>query len=151
MKRIALIIVLLMSNIMLMDAQKKTVKKAGSVVVPPNVETRFSADYTSTAATWTMIGKNYAASFKDKNTGMGRVVTYNKAAEFMRLDSESDSGYPAPIGEYLKKNFGKEKNTVWSSNDDWGTPFYYVKRKGKTIYFDKDGNYSAKHPGKFKK
>lgn len=150
MKKLILLFVIVVSNIVTMEAQKKPVKKASAVVVPPNVETRFSADYTSTTATWTMVGKNYAASFKDKKTGMGRMVTYNKLAEFMRLDSESDSGYPGPIGDYLKKNYPKEKNTVWSSNDDYGTPFYYVKRKGKTIYFDKDGNVAAKHPGKFK-
>lgn len=150
MKKTILLCIIVVFNIITMEAQKKPVKKAGPVVVPPNVETRFSADYTSTNATWTMIGKNYAASFKDKSTGMGRVVTYNKAAEFMRLDSESDGGYPGPIADYLKKNYGKEKNTVWSSNDDYGTPFYYVKRKGKTIYFDQNGNVAAKHPGKFK-
>lgn len=150
MKKIILLFAIVMLGINTMEAQKKSVKKAGSVAVPPNVETRFSADYTSTPATWSMVGKHYAASFKDKTTGMGRIVTYNKNAEFMRLDAESDGGYPAPISDYLKKNFPKEKTTVWSSNDDWGTPFYYVKRKGKTIFFDKDGNFSAKHPGKFK-
>ncbi|MCD6065629.1 MAG: hypothetical protein K0S33_455 [Bacteroidetes bacterium] len=136
-------------NVMTAQTKKAKPTTAAKVSVPSNIETRFGSDYPNTTATWSMDGKYYVATYKDKN-GMGKTVVYDKKADFIRSDMEASAGYPSAIGDYFKKNYPKDKYTVWFSNDDYGEAVYYSVRKGKTLWFDKNGTYSAKKPGHYK-
>jgi hypothetical protein len=132
-------------------AQTKGAKKpAASVSVPSNVTTRFGSDYPNITPKWSMDGKYYVATFPDSKSGMGKTVVYDKKADFVRTDQEMSAGFPEGISSYFKKTYPKEKYTVWYSMDDYGEIVYYSNRKGKVIWFNKDGAYSAKRPGHYK-
>lgn len=145
----SLLFLILLFGVYSAFSQTKTTKQ-NPVNVPTAVETRFSGDNPNTKATWSMDGKYYVASFKDQKSGMGKTVTYDKMAVFIREDIEITAGYPGAIDDYCKKKFPKEKYTVWASYDDFGEPVYYIKRKGKIIWFNKNGTYSSKKVGKYK-
>jgi hypothetical protein len=118
--------------------------------VPESVTIRFSNDYPNTAVKWALDGKYYVARYTDKKSGGGRMAVYDKKADFVREDFEMKGGYPATISDYIQKAYPNEKYTVWASNDDYGQPFYYSECLDKVIWFDMNGNYSAKRPGHYK-
>jgi hypothetical protein len=120
------------------------------VNVPSPVQTRFSTDYPNSTATWTMDGNNYSASYNDPGSSLGRTVVYDKNGTTLRTDAEMISGtYPLGINDYYTQNYPNESYTVWSSRDANGNTTYSSKRKGKKIWFDRDGKYQEK-PAKAK-
>jgi hypothetical protein len=112
--------------------------------VPASVNARFGTDYPNTSATWRMDGSNYAASWTDKTTNMGRTVIYDKNGNLISNDNEMSNGtYPSGISDYYSQNYPGEDYKVWSSMDSKGNTSYYTMRNGQRVHFDKDGKYTT--------
>src|ERR1700752_1197053 len=103
---------------------------SGVINVPPDVNVRFGKDNPYVSPTWTMDGDYYSATFKDKNTNMGRVIVYDKNGTVIRSDNEMGTGtYPDLINDYYRNNYpGEKEYKIWSSMDNNGTTTYYSKR-----------------------
>lgn len=121
----------------------------GSGMTPPStISNKFNTDNPNIDANWSLDGDNYNAEFKDRNTNMGKNVVYDRNGNIIRTDNEMSSdgiNYPSSIGEYHSKNFPSEGYKIWQTEDEKGNKWFYSKRKGGTIWFDKDGKY---YPGK---
>jgi hypothetical protein len=76
----------------------------------------------------------YYSSKQDKKT-----VYLNREGKVVKTVYESKD-YPKNIQAYYSQKYPEEKYTVYSEDED-GKVSYYTVRKGKIIYFDKEGNY----------
>ncbi len=152
MKKIFLLLAIVFS-ITALNAQTNTpvgmqTTPAG-VDVPSIVVNNFTLNEPNTTAVWRMDEENYAADYKDKITGQGRTVLYDRDGNLMRRDYEVEyTVFPASVGQYYSENFPKEKYIVWSSEDSGGNLLYYYSYHdyGKMVWFDKDGKYSPNKP-----
>jgi hypothetical protein len=120
---------------------------SNNISVPSTITNKFSADYPNIHPTWRMDEGYYVADYMDQ--GMGRAIYYDKSANIMRTDKEINRDiYPDQINQYYTTNYPNEKYKIWSSEDGEGNMNYYSKRKNKLLWFDKNGKYMDKKPGK---
>jgi hypothetical protein len=112
-----------------------------SVAPPEHITTQFNTDYPGkNEVSWRPEGKNFVVTYKDPKTGMSNMLVYDADGKIIRKESEVDKEiYPSGINDYYTKEYPKESYKVWQTEKQNGKTYYYINRKGKTIWFDQTG------------
>jgi hypothetical protein len=105
----------------------------------------FARNYPDATPFWSMEGKQYIVMFIDPQTALRRIIMYDKHGTILRSENEIDTTLcPESIKRYYAKNYPHESFDIWAFEDIKLGKKYYMKRRSKEIWFDKDGNFIVK-------
>lgn len=126
-------------------AQTTTAQPTG-VKLSPNVQpntivlNQFAAAYPNISPAWSLHENVYSAEYRNPDTNLGRVVSYDLQGSLVSIENELNSeGYPVAVGQYYAKKYPREKYEVWSWEDGMGNKMYYILRGEESIWFSTEG------------
>jgi hypothetical protein len=151
-----IVLLLALSSALQMQSQTTTAQPTG-VQLTPNVQppglvlTNFNAAYANVSPKWMLQDEIYSAEYRDVNSNMGRVVSYDKLGNIVAIENElTNDAYPQPIGTYFVKKYPGEKYNTWSYEDGMGNKMYYILRGEQSIWFSSEGKFIPNTNGKKK-
>jgi hypothetical protein len=117
-----------------------------SVNIPPElIKNTFDADYPGkNTVTWKIEGSNWWVYYSNPETKSGHIIVYDKEGKVIRREDEAEKGFPERITAYYSEKFPGEKFKVWETEKPAGQRFYFVTRKDKNYWFDKNGKFVEK-------
>jgi hypothetical protein len=108
--------------------------------VPAPVLEKFTREFPSAQADWSLDGENYKAAFTNPDTRLKQIVIYDRKGNVVRRESELDKmSTPGALNEYYQKTYPDEEFSAWESRDATGVATYYVNRKSEIVRFDHTG------------
>lgn len=149
--------ILLLAGIGLQASCQTTTAQPTGVKLSPNVQpttivlNKFSAAYPNVSPAWALQDEIYSAEYRDANTNMERVVSYDKQGNVFSIENElHNDAYPASIATYFIKKYPGEKFTTWSYEDGMGNKMYYILRGEESVWFSNEGKFIPNTNGKKK-
>jgi hypothetical protein len=121
--------------------QPLTVVTVHNPMTPLPILDHFARNYPGVIPYWGLEGKHYVARYIDPATTLRHKITYDRHGMIMRQENELNiEDCPAGLQAYYFKNYPNEALRVWSYEED-GDLKYYFKRRSRTVWFDRDGNF----------
>lgn len=146
-----LVVLVLNSNGQTTTAQPTGVKLTPNVQPSAIILNKFSAAYPNISPQWTLNESIYSAEYRDPNTNMGRVVSYDTQGNITSIENElANDAYPTSIGQYYVKKYPGERYSTWSWEDGMGNKMYYILRGEQAVWFSTEGKVIPNTNGKKK-